>query len=141
MSETARLPSILNKPAWRRYIIRFTIAMSAYAVVLSAMVYALNNGVAPPKPWLYLVAVAPAIPVAAVILIVLRYLQEEDDEYQRMLNMRAFVGATGMTLAICTGWGLMQWFAGLPKVSLFYVFPMFYACQAFSTAWTRWRAR
>jgi len=142
MSETThRPPSIVTKPAWRRYIIRFTVAMVTYAVVLLAVAYILRSGMAPPKPWLYLVAVAPALPVAAVIVIVLRYLIEEEDEYQRMLNIRAYVAATGLTLTICTGWGFLQDFAGLPKISLTEVFMMFCASQGVATGWTRWRNR
>jgi len=138
---TQRTPSVMTKPAWRRYMIRFTVAMGTYVAVLLAVDYAVRLGLAPPKPWLYLVAVAPAIPVAAVIVIVLRYLIEEEDEYQRMLNIRAYVGAAGLTLTVCTGWGFLQDFAGLPKISLTYVFMLFCACQAVTTFWTRWRAR
>lgn len=136
-----RPPSIMTKPAWRRYMIRFGVAMASYVVVLVAVDYAIRNGMAPPKPWLYLVAVAPAIPVAGVIVIVLRYLIEEEDEYQRMLNVRAYVGATGLTLTICTGWGFLQDFAGLPTISLTHVFMLFCACQGLAMGWTRWRRR
>ena len=82
-------------------------------------------------------AVAPALPVAAVVAIVLRYLQEEEDEYQRMLNIRAYVAATGLTLTVCTGWGFLQDFAGLPQISLHHVFVIFCVCQGLTTGWTR----
>lgn len=141
MSNIARPPSIMTKPAWRRYMIRFTAAMAAYVAVLVAVDYAIRGGMAPPKPWLYLVAVAPAIPVAAVIVIVLRYLLEEEDEYQRMLSIRAYVAATGLTLTVCTAWGFLQDFADLPKISLTQVFVLFCVCQGLTTGWTRIRNR
>jgi hypothetical protein len=87
------------------------------------------------------VAIAPAIPVAAVVLIVLRYIQEEEDEYQRMLNIRAYIAATGLMLTVVTGWGYLQDFAGLPRISLSHVFVLFCVCQGLTTGWTRLRSR
>ena len=140
MSETTRMPSITSKPSWRRYMLRFTAAMATYVATLVAVDYAIRNGLAPGKPWLYLVALAPAAPVAAVVLIVLRYFMEEEDEYQRMLSIKAYVAATGLTLTVCTGWGFLQDFANLPQISLTHVFMLFCVCQGLATAWTRLRA-
>ena len=141
MSDTARPRSIVTRPSWRRYMLRFTAAMAAYVAVLLVVDGAIRNGLAPAKPWLYLVALAPAVPVAAVVVIVLRYLMEEEDEYQRMLSIKAYVAATGLTLTVCTGWGFLQDFADLPKISLTHVFMLFCVCQALATAWTRLRNR
>ena len=141
MTHAAAPRSIMTKPSWRRYMLRFGAAMGAYLAVLVPVDYGAHHGLLPGKPWLYLVAVAPAIPVAAVVLIVLRYLQDEEDEYQRMLNIRAYVAATGLTLTLCTGWGFLQDFAGLPQISLTHVFMLFCVCQGLTTGWTRLRAR
>jgi hypothetical protein len=141
MSQVTRMPSITTRPSWRRYMLRFTAAMATYIAALLAVDYVVRAGLAPPKPWLYLVAIAPAIPVAAVVIIVLRYLLEEEDEYQRMLSIKAYVMATGLTLTVCTGWGFLQDFAGLPQISLHHVFVLFCICQGFTTAWTRVRGR
>jgi hypothetical protein len=141
MSQMTRPPSITTRPSWRRYMLRFTAAMATYVAVLAAVDYAVRGGFAPPKPWLYLFAVAPAVPVAAVVVIVLRYLLEEEDEYQRMLSIKAYVMATGLTLTVCTAWGFLQDFAGLPQISLTHVFVLFCICQGFTTAWTRVRGR
>ena len=138
---TTHSPSIMSKPSWRRYMTRFGLAMAAYLAVLVPVDWAARHGMLPGKPWLYLVAALPAIPVAAVVLIVLRYLQDEEDEYQRMLNIRAYVAATGLTLTVCTGWGFLQDFAGLPQVSLTHVFMLFCVCQGLTTGWTRLRNR
>jgi hypothetical protein len=141
MSDAARPRPTIFKPSWRRYMLRFTVAMAGYVAVLLAVDYAIRGGLAPPKPWLYLVAVAPAVPVAAVVVIVLRYLLEEEDEYQRMLSIKAYVLATGLTLTVCTGWGFLQDFAGLPQISLTHVFMLFCVCQGLTTGWTRVRGR
>ncbi|HLZ75562.1 hypothetical protein [Phenylobacterium sp.] len=141
MSDAARPRPIIFKPSWRRYMLRFTAAMASYVAVLLAVDFAVRDGFAPPKPWLYLVALAPALPVAAVVFVVLRYLQEEEDEYMRMLNIQAYVAATGLTLTVCTGWGFLQDFAGLPRIALTQVFVIFCVCQGLTTGWTRLRRR
>jgi hypothetical protein len=134
-------PSIMTKPSWRRYMLRFTAAMVTYVAVLLAVDSMAHHGLMPAKPWLYAVALAPAIPVAAVVVIVLRYLLEEEDEYQRTLAIRAYVAATGLTLTVTTGWGFLQDFAGVPPISLTHVFVIFCICQGITTGWTKWRAR
>ncbi len=141
MSDVTRPRSFTTRPSWRRYMLRFTAAMSTYVAVLLAVDYTVRHGLAPAKPWLYLLALAPAIPVAVVIVIVLRYLMEEEDEYQRMLAIKSYVAATGLTLTVCTGWGFLQEFADLPKIALTHVFVLFCVCQGIATGWTKWRAR
>ncbi|MBS0363193.1 MAG: hypothetical protein JSR98_17585 [Proteobacteria bacterium] len=141
MAHATPTRSIMSKPSWRRYMLRFSAAMAAYVAVLVPVDYAARHGLLPPAPWLYLAALAPAIPVALVVLIVLRYLQEEEDEYQRMLAIRAYISAAGLTLTICTGWGFLQDFAGLPQISLHHVFVLFCVCQGVATGWVKWRAR
>jgi hypothetical protein len=141
MTSASRPRSIVSRPAWRRYMIRFSLAMGAYIGTLLPVDYLAHRGMMPAKPWLYLVAVAPAIPVAAVVVIVLRYLLEEDDEYQRMLSIRAYIAATGLLLTVCTGWGFLQDFGGLPQISLHHVFVLFCVCQGLTTAWIKVRSR
>jgi hypothetical protein len=138
---SASHPSIMARPSWQRYIFRVFLGTMAYLAVLTPVAYAAHHGLLPGKPWLYAVALAPAVPMAVVVLIMARYVLEEPDEYQRMLNTRAYVVAAGLTLAVCTGWGYLQNFAGLPQVSLMHVFTLFCICQAPATIWTRWRSR
>lgn len=140
MTSAARPRSMISRAAWRRYMTRFSIAMALYVVTLAPVVYLTSHGMMPAKPWLYLVALAPAVPVSAVVVIVLRYLVEEDDEYQRMLAIRSYVAATGLLLTITTGWGFLQVFADLPKIALYHVFVLFCACQGITTGWVKWRA-
>jgi hypothetical protein len=133
--------SSFARPSWQRYVLRVFLATLAYVAVLTPVSYAARHGLLPAKPWLYAVALAPALPMAVVVLIMLRYAQEDEDEYLRMLNVRAYGAATGMTLILCTGWGLLQTFAGLPQVSLMHVFTVFCICQGVATLWVRLRAR
>lgn len=87
-----------NTAAGKRYRRRVLIAMSLYVVILLSCMKFVK---AVPMPgWaLYLLAVLPALPVLAVLVILARYLQEETDEYLRMLTVRSLLVAAGAMLA------------------------------------------
>jgi len=53
-----------------------------------------------------------------------RYLFEMEDEYLRMLETRKALVATALTLAICGGWGLVELFTLVPRLPMFFVFPI-----------------
>jgi hypothetical protein len=133
-------PSFMAKPTWQRYVVRVLMGTAAYIAVLVPVDYGARHGLLPGKPWLYAVALAPALPMAIVVWIMARYVLEEEDEYQRMLNTRAYVAATGLTLALCTGWGFLQKFAGLSQIPLMHVFTLFCVSQGVTTLWVRLRS-
>jgi hypothetical protein len=127
--ETPQAVAPRHRPAARRFRRRLALTMLAYMAVLLPVGWMAHHHVQPPAPWLYLVGVAPALPILAAIWVILRYLTEEDDEYLRMLQVRTFVVATGLTLAITSAWGFLQAYAGLPMIPLFYVFVIFALSQ------------
>ena len=53
-----------------------------------------------------------------------RFLVEIDDEYQRMLQVRAILVATGLTLAVTNMWGMVELFTTAPRLPVFFVFPI-----------------
>jgi hypothetical protein len=87
-----------NSVAGRRYRRRVLITMSLYLVLLYACMKLVKavpmHGIA-----LYVTALLPAVPIIAVLLILGRYLQEETDEYLRMLTVRSLIVAAGALLA------------------------------------------
>jgi hypothetical protein len=127
--------------ARRRYYLRLAAFFALYMAVLIPVIWAFNSGHWPGRPWNYLAAAAPAVPVFGVIWAILRYVIEEEDEFLRLLHLRATVGATGLTLAICSLWGFLSSFAGVPPASLMYVFVIFCMSLMPALAWTHWRAR
>jgi hypothetical protein len=50
---------------------------------------------------------------------------EEQDEFQRMVVVRAMLWGIGLTLAITTVWGFIETFANAPHFPLYLVFPLF----------------
>jgi hypothetical protein len=84
--------------AGKRYRRRVLTAMSVYLVLLFSCLKLVKA--VPIHGWmLYAMAVLPAVPVIAVLVSLGRYLQEETDEYLRMLTVRSLMVAAGALLA------------------------------------------
>ena len=125
-----------GRTAWRRHMRRYGLSMAAYVAVLVPVVLIAGGDHLPPAPWSYLVAALPALPIFGAIWALLRYYEEEEDEYLRMVAIRLYVVATGLTFALCTAWGFLQALAGVPKISLVWVFIINCGFQAVATIWT-----
>src|ERR1700749_4813129 len=131
---------VMNRsaPATKRYFWRLGISLALYAAVLFPVDWAIRHGQMPGGIWLYVAAAAPAIPVLGVIWAMLRFLEEEEDEFQRYLRVRAFLGATGLTLAITTVWGFLENFAAVTPMPAIYVFFIFMVSLGLVQGVTKW---
>jgi hypothetical protein len=88
-----------STPAGKRYQRRVMVTMSTYLVVLFAAIYVVRH--AHPHGWLlYTISVLPALPIFAMLGSMGVYLQEEKDEYIRLMTMRSLVAATAVLLAL-----------------------------------------
>lgn len=103
-----------KSPAIRLYLIRLTVLMTLYVVILLAAVTIFRanavSGLAA-----YALAVAPALPIIGVFWAVMRFLIEETDEFIRMLLVRQTLFATGFCLTIMTVWEFLQNFELVPQ--------------------------
>lgn len=124
--------------AMRRYMLRFIPAMLAYVVVLTGSILTFEH-LRPTGPLLWVVAVAPALPIIAVIAIMGLYLMEETDEFQRGMSAQALLWGMGITLAAATVWGFLENFGLVAHMPTYLAFPVF--CGAFGLAQplVRWR--
>jgi len=133
--------------AQRRYYWRFGPAMGLYVVFLFGAVFAIKhahvNGA-----MAYGLALLPALPILAVLVIVGMYLMEEPDEFERTVMVQAMLWAMGGVLALTTVWGFLEMFAEaapqtMPVAHLqpFWLFPLFWALVGVSTPLVRWRYR
>jgi hypothetical protein len=118
-------------PAAKRYLIRFFPAMGAYVAVLFVSIWMIKH-LAPQGPLLWGLAIAPALPVIAVIAIMGLYLIEEQDEFVRSTLVQAMLWGLGVTLAGCTAWGFLENVELVPHMPLYNVFPIF--CAVFGVA-------
>lgn len=118
-------------PAGRRYLVRFFPAMTAYVVVLFASLQFIRAH-RPQGLLLWLLGLAPAIPVIAVIVVMGLYLMEETDEFLRTVLVQSMLWGVGVTMALCTAWGFLENVGVLQHFPLYLVFPVF--CGAFGLA-------
>lgn len=122
-----------SKPstAARRYLRRFFPTMIAYVVVLAASLR-LIEAYHPKGPLLWLLGVAPAIPVMGVIAVMGLYLMEETDEFLRTVLAQSMLWGIGITLGLATAWGFLENVGAAPHFPLYLIFPVF--CGSFGLA-------
>jgi hypothetical protein len=115
--ETIRSPT-------RRYLLRFGVSMSAYAVLLVGAVSLGRAGFAD-GAWGYAIALAPSIGVLGAIASVGFYLAEETDEFARNTLIQSLLWAIAGTLSIATVWGFFETFDKAPHVPTWAAVPVF----------------
>jgi hypothetical protein len=134
----------MNQPfknlAMRRYLYRFLASIAFYTVFLVAAVWAFPR-YHPTGFLAYVLAILPALAIVAVIVVVGLYLTEEKDEFQRTVLIQTMLCGMGATMAVCTGWGFLELFIGIPALKLYLIFPMFWAFVGFFTPMMQSRYR
>jgi hypothetical protein len=120
-----------RSPAARRYLARFLPAMLLYVGVLFGSIAVLRY-MAPTGPLLWIVAVAPALPIIGAIVAMGLYMIEETDEFLRATLAQAMLWGIGVTMTVCTVWGFLENADLLPHPPLYLIFPLF--CFSFGVA-------
>lgn len=113
----------LRMPAMRRYF-RVHIALSVLYIALVLLASLFIPDDAAPTPMVIAFALLPGLVVLGWIWNMGRLLVEMQDEYLRMLEVRKMLWASAITLSICGGWGLVELFAAIPRLPVFFVFPI-----------------
>ncbi len=129
-----------KSPAARRYTLRVAGFMVVYVAILWIVGWTYHHGRMPDGVLRYLFAAAPALPVFGVIWAMQRFVQDETDEYIRMLRGRAHALAAGLTVAICTVLGFLEDYGGVAHLDMVFVFVIFVVALGPSQAWVNWRA-
>jgi hypothetical protein len=123
--------SNFQTPAARGYLRRFVPSMVGYVVVLMGSLWFIENH-RPTGPLLWMLGVAPAIPIMGVIAAMGLYLVEETDEFLRTVLVQSLLWGMGITMALCTAWGFLENVGAVPHFPLYLIFPVF--CGAFGLA-------
>lgn len=110
-----------QKQVMRRYMRELLIAMSIYIVTLIASISILERTELP-KVWQVVITLLPAVPVAFVILAIMRMLIDSD-ELQQRIQLLATAFSAALTGFITFSYGFLE-NIGFPKFSTFFVFPM-----------------
>src|ERR1700748_2174701 len=93
--------------AARRYLYRFAPAMGLYLIFLSISVRSFRT-FHPTGVLAYGLAVLPALPLIATLVIVGLYLVDEQDEFQRNLFIQSVLWGIGLSMAVMTVWGFLE---------------------------------
>lgn len=129
-----------HSPAGRRYLKRFIPAMVAYVVLIFGASFAFRDpGLTGPLAWA--IAVAPAVPIVAVIAIMGLYLKEETDEFQRRVLAESMIWGFGVTLTVTTVSGFLEMYVHTPGLQSFWAFPIFCLAMGVSQLFVRRRYR
>lgn len=112
----------MNK-AGKTYLIEFGGAMALYTVVIVVTSLLLKN-IASANLRL-LVSLLPKFPIGLGLLAFLRFFRAMD-ELQKRIQLDALAFAFGASGLLTFSYGLMQ-FAGMPQISLVFIFPLMIA--------------
>jgi hypothetical protein len=127
--------SIWKTPAQRRHAFRVAWASAAYAALLIVILafHVLRPGHVA-SPWRLLLALLPAVPLVGMFASYARYLNEETDEYIRMLVMRNFVTATMIAMTCAVVWGFLTELGGARPIAPYWIAIVWIVAQLVSAA-------
>lgn len=113
-----------KNPAQRRYFIRFVSAMLLYSMSLVVVSIGFHE-FHPTGVLVYILALLPALPILALMIVVGLYLREEKDEFIRTSVLESMLWGIGPTMAITTVWGALEKFAHVRRLDMFLVYPIY----------------
>jgi xanthosine utilization system XapX-like protein len=93
----------------------------------------------PTGPFVYLLAVLPALPLLATLAVVGIYIAEETDEFERSILVQSMLWGLGGALSVATVWGSLEDFARAPHLSAFYIYVFFWIFMGISQPFIRRR--
>ena len=112
-----------RNPAYRRYLRSMAVAAVLYVATIFVAVKVLHHNTAVSPPTVVL-ALLPGLAVLLMLYAIGRLLTELEDEYLRMLEVRKALVATAVALAVASVWGLLEMLTAVPKLEVFWIFPI-----------------
>jgi hypothetical protein len=109
--------------ARQRYVRDIAVSMALYAALVFGAAFVLRNADVPQSMRIVLAL----LPIAPALMMLRAYLNHLNamDEFQRRLQTDALLIATGVIVFGTFAYGFLEEWAGLPRVSLLWVFPIF----------------
>jgi len=105
----------------RRYFLRAGISMAVYVASIFAAGYLIKrHGVS--GPLAYALALLPAVAIVGLFYAIGMRIQEQTDEFLRMLLVRQHLIATGVALSATSAWTLLEMYGLAPHASGIWVF-------------------
>lgn len=129
-----------STPASKRYQRRVLVTMLLYVAVLFGAVFVVKH--THPHGWLlYAIALLPVLPVLAMLGSMGLYLQEETDEYIRLMTMRSLVVGTAALLTVIVVSDFLQAISGAAPLAPFASFVTFFLAFGAAQAVQKMRNR
>ncbi len=107
----------------KNYVRTHLVLSLAYLAFVALAAWFIPDGAAPSVFFIALAAL-PGLMVMGWIWNMGRLYLTMEDEFLRMLEVRKAMWATAITMAICGGWGLIELFVSVPRLPVFFVFPI-----------------
>jgi len=114
-----------QKQVKRRYVRELLLAMIVYFIILVASISILKQGWIQMKWFIIVISLAPSLPVAFVLIAIMRALRDSD-ELQQRVQLLATALSAALTGFITFSYGFLE-NVGFPKFPTFLVFPMLIA--------------
>lgn len=111
-----------QKKIMRRYLQEFIISMSAYMIMLIISIFILEKGLIQIKAFVILMSFAPALPVAFILIAIMRVLRDSD-ELQQRIQLMATAFSAALTGFITFSYSFLE-NVGFPNFPTSMVFPM-----------------
>ena len=121
------MPAVSPDSANRKYLIGTLLFMGGYVAVNIAAIFGAFDDMSPRGAAAF--ALVVSAPIIGHIGSFLAWLKESD-EFVRGVAVKRMVIAMGITLAVCSAWGLMEVYAKAPHVSAVMVVPLFWLAYA-----------
>ena len=118
-----------QKKIMQRYMKNLFLSMIAYTVILITSLTVLKNYEFT-RFWQIVISLSPAVPVAFVILAVMRLLKDSDEMQQRV-QLLATSFSAAVTGLVTFSYGFLE-NVGFPKFPTFFIFPMLIAIWGIS---------
>ena len=126
--------------AGNRYQRRVMTTMAIYLALLFAAVFLVKHGHVH-GALLYVASIVPAVPVILVLGWMGLYLQEETDEYLRVMTMRSLLVGTGAVLGLIVVSDFLRSIAERPALPPFTCFVVFFMSFGIAQGVQRMRNR
>lgn len=121
--------------AHRKYVLRTLAFMSGYVAVMVATIFGAFDDIQG-KPAAWILAAAVTAPIVGQIWATLMMMRDSD-EFVRAVTAKQFIIAAGVAMALFTGWGFGESFAGAPHAEGWIIYPLFWGVQGLIAPFVR----
>ena len=127
-----------NEKATRRYFYALIPLMIAF-VAASFGIMMVDDAALLPPAGLFAAALVPVALLLGAFWVHWRYMNEID-EFLRSIQINAALASLAVVLTIATGWGFLEFYAGAPALSVFWLNPLFWIAYSLAAVIFSWRS-